>query len=89
MGRVDSLYLRSEIHSVLRSDLGRRQLFRMDLYAPACGSRARAYKLACQRLWLNLTEEGAQELDVCVWRTQDHQAPPVGFLPRSGPPNLK
>lgn len=33
--------------------------------------------------WLNLIKEGAQELDVCVQRTPDLQATPVGFLPLS------
>lgn len=82
MGRVDNLYLWSEIQCAeVRPE--------QEAAVPngsVCSrvweqSPARAYKLACQRLWLNLIKEGARELDICVWRTRDHQAAPVGFLP--------
>lgn len=85
MGRVDNLYLWSEIQCAeVRPE--------QEAAVPngsVCSrvweqSPARAYKLACQGLWLNLIKEGVQELDICVWRTQDHQATPL-----SEPPNRR
>lgn len=85
MRRVDNLYLWSEIQCAE----GRPEQEAAVPNGSLCSrvweqSPATVYKLACQRLWLSLIKEGAQELDICVWRTWDHQATPL-----SEPPNRR